>query len=209
MYSYHTVTSSCVLYCYLTQTMESAGQSNVLIPRWSVIKPLKCGRVFFNLCSINVTLAHTNILSLYSPFTHTHIVTTSHTFTQSWNTCCEEDVCMRKITGVDWYYHLCSHGIFTNYSWCVCTPLSLVHAQLHILSHTYLSYIHLSHTVTSTLSYCSHGTLSIYRAVTLLLNIKYVTHIHTLTHMHHLSLTSIFLSCLVKRQVCVSWKPQL
>ena len=59
MYGYHTVTS-CVLYCYLTQTMESAGQSNVLIPWWSVIKPLNCGWVFFNLCSINVTLAHTN-----------------------------------------------------------------------------------------------------------------------------------------------------
>ena len=57
MYGYHTVTS-CVLYCYLTQTMESAGQSNVLIPRWSVIKPLNCGWVFFNLCplSVNVTL---------------------------------------------------------------------------------------------------------------------------------------------------------
>ena len=53
-------------------------------------------------------------------------MTTSHTFTQSWNACCEEDGCMRKITGVDWYYHLCSHGIFTNYSWCVCTPLSLL-----------------------------------------------------------------------------------
>ena len=190
MYSYHTVTSSCVLYCYLTQTMESAGQSNVLIPRWSVIKPLNCGRVFFNLCSINVTLAHTNILSLYSPFTHTHIVTTSHTFTQSWNTCCEEDVCMRKITGVDWYYHLCSTitfavtvSLLTIVGVCVLLSLPpLVHAQLHILSHTYLSYIHLSHTVTSTLSYCSHGTLSIYRAVTLLLNIKYVTHIHTHTH---------------------------
>ena len=80
------------------------------------------------------------------------------------------------------YYQLSSHGIFTNYSWCVSTPLSLVHAQLHILSQTYLSYIHLSHTVTSTLSYCSHGTLSIYRAETLLLNTKYVTHIDTLRH---------------------------
>ena len=56
---------------------------------------------------------------------------------------------------------------------CVYSSLSLVHSQLHILSHTYLSYIHLSHTVTSTLSYCSHGTLSIYRAVTLLLNISH------------------------------------
>ena len=26
---------------------------------------------------------------------------------------CEEDGCMMKITGVDWYYHLCSHGILT------------------------------------------------------------------------------------------------
>ena len=68
----------------------------------------------FYLCSINVTfLLHTLTCSHYSPFTCAHIVTTSHAFTQRWNACCEEDGCMMKITGVDWYYHLCSHGILT------------------------------------------------------------------------------------------------